>query len=258
MKRDYLSRLSRAARWYLPPAEAAEVLEDYRELIEAEPKGEEELRRDIGSPKEAVGQLVQLKAYQRWMTVFAVLVACVLLPAVTPVLYRLFWWNTAYQVSQIGWTFLLAGMVLSFLWFQQNGKREGSLPKGVLPVMLIPLAGMAWSWLVALTALFWLGPMAQFFTEHPTSGPVIHWTLLLSGLVMGLTGLFGLVKARLYDRRWRAVYVWALAGILLCLSVWTFLTSMSLEFTTGWQTPLLTKYILITLAGLVGTGVSRC
>ena len=25
MRRDYLSRLSRAARWYLPPAEAAEA-----------------------------------------------------------------------------------------------------------------------------------------------------------------------------------------------------------------------------------------
>ena len=33
MRRDYLSRLSRAARWYLPPAEAAEVLEDYREIV---------------------------------------------------------------------------------------------------------------------------------------------------------------------------------------------------------------------------------
>ena len=30
---DYFSRLSWAAKWYLPPAEAAEVLEDYRAIV---------------------------------------------------------------------------------------------------------------------------------------------------------------------------------------------------------------------------------
>ena len=43
MRWDYLSRLSLAARWYLPPAEAAEGLEDYREIVEG--RSEEELRR---------------------------------------------------------------------------------------------------------------------------------------------------------------------------------------------------------------------
>ena len=49
---DYLSRLSRAARWYLPPAEAAEVLEDYREIVAG--RSEEELRRDLGTPRAAM------------------------------------------------------------------------------------------------------------------------------------------------------------------------------------------------------------
>ena len=48
MRRDYLSRLSRAARWYLPPAEAAEVLEDYREIVAG--RSEEELRRGLDAP----------------------------------------------------------------------------------------------------------------------------------------------------------------------------------------------------------------
>ena len=54
MRRDYLSRLSRAARWYLPPAEAAEVLEDYREIVAG--RSEEELRRDLGTPRAAMRQ----------------------------------------------------------------------------------------------------------------------------------------------------------------------------------------------------------
>ena len=54
MRRDYLSRLSRAARWYLPPAEAAEVLEDYREIVAG--RSEEELRRGLGTPRAAMRQ----------------------------------------------------------------------------------------------------------------------------------------------------------------------------------------------------------
>ena len=65
---DYFSRLSRAARWYLPPSEAAEVLEDYREIVKG--RSGEELRRDLGTPGAAVKQLVQPKAYRRWLAVF--------------------------------------------------------------------------------------------------------------------------------------------------------------------------------------------
>ncbi len=53
MRWDYLSRLSLAARWYLPPAEAAEVLEDYREIVEG--RSEEELRREVGGPLKLSG-----------------------------------------------------------------------------------------------------------------------------------------------------------------------------------------------------------
>ena len=82
MKRDYFSRLSLWARWYLSKKEAAEVLEDYREIIDG--RSEEELRRDIGRPKDAVCCLVQPAVYQRWLKVFAVLSVAVLIPAVSP------------------------------------------------------------------------------------------------------------------------------------------------------------------------------
>ena len=75
---------------------------------------------------------------------------------------------------------------------------------------------------------------------------------------MGLTGLFGLVQARLGDRRWRAVYILGLTGVLTSLFVWSMLSSMSLDFSTGWQTPLLIKLSLRTFAGLAGTAVALC
>ena len=76
MRRDYLSKLTRALRWYLPPAEAAEVLEDYREIVEG--RSEEELRREVGAPWETARRLAQPKAHRRWLAAFGTLTVCLL------------------------------------------------------------------------------------------------------------------------------------------------------------------------------------
>ena len=259
MRKDYFSSLSRAARWCLPPAEAAEVLEDYRDLIEQAPRSDEALRRDLGNPKDAVGQLVQVKAYRRWLMVFAALAVCALFPAVGPIYARLFWWNKIYWFAQLEWAFLLAGCILSFLWFQRNGGKRDGLPRGIFPAMLVPLAGLAWSWYIALLALYRMTAFYEFLVKHPMLGADITLTLLGGGLVAGLIGLFGLIRARMSDRRWRAVYVLGLAGAVLSLSVWATLTRMDLTFSVpNWQTPILLRYIAITSLGLVGTGASLC
>ena len=71
--------------------------------------------------------------------------------------------------------------------------------------------------------------------------------------------MFALVKARMTNRRWQAVYILALAGCILGLSIYALWTSMDISFSdTGWQTPILLRYITITLLGFVGTGVSLC
>ena len=259
MRKDYLSRLSRAARWCLPPAEAAEVLEDYQDLIEQEPRSDEALRRDLGNPKDAVGQLVQVKAYRRWLAVFAALAVCALFPAVGPILSRLFWWNEIFWFTQLDWAYLLAGWVLSFVWFQRNGRKESALPRGIFPAMLVPLAGMVWSWYIALSAMYWMTELYEFLSKNPMLAPNLYLTLLCNALIMGLAGLFGLIRARMGDRRRREVYVLGLAGAVLTMSVWALLSCMDLSFSdTGWQTPILLRYIIITLLGLVGTGVSLC
>nr|WP_325204139.1 hypothetical protein [uncultured Oscillibacter sp.] len=121
MRRDYLSRLSRAARWYLPPAEAAEVLEDYREIVAG--RSEEELRRDLGTPRAAIKQLAQPKAYRKWLAVFLILSACVLLPAVDSTLEGLslsvwlsgmshMFWNSNGTIARLSMPLFPLGIVL--------------------------------------------------------------------------------------------------------------------------------------------------
>ena len=252
MKQDYMSRLARTARWYLPPAEASVVLEDYQEIVQG--RSEEVLRRDVGTPKDAVGRIVEIKAYQRWLAVFASLAACVALPMV--IAHNNRYWRPLIAPAYIG--FLCLGTILSLWWFRRNGRREGPLSRGVLLLLALILLGMAWVWLYAGLVLTesWelLGIVSALI---PPQG--VHLTLTAGSFAIGLAGIFGLVMARLGDRRWQAVYVLGLSGDLLSLSFWLLLCSMNMDPSVpGWKTPFLLQYAAITLLGLIGTGVSLC
>lgn len=277
MQKDYLSSLSRAARWCLPPAEAAEVLEDYRDLIEQEPRSEEALRRDLGSPWSAARQLVQPKAYRRWVAVFAVLAACVLPPAVLPLLRELsgramfrfdaygadwLWWfpGLCDRVIPFRTGLLLAGVALALVWFRR-GKGEDkcrTLPKGVMPLLLLLLMGMAFQWVNAWILLNEPVKVWEWLTSEIVEA--LRLAMTLDMFVMGVIGVFALVKARMTNRRWRAVYIPALAGSVLGMAIyalWCY-ADLSVVGTAGWQTPILLEYIAITVLGLVGTGASLC
>lgn len=267
MKRDYLSSLSRAARWYLPPAEAAEVLEDYQDIVGREQRSEEQLRRDLGGPRSAARQLAQPKAYRRWIAVFLTLAAILLLPAADMFLAEL--WGMALMLfhidlllngianaSRYAEAFFPVGMLLSFAWFQRNGSKARAPWKKILPLLLLVLLGMAWVWFVAWVILEMRFEAFDFL--FPDRGWIIRLTLSLNALIAGLVGIAGLVKARLEDRRWRAVYVWGLAGVVLNIFLWKVLASMSIDFSGSWQLPYLIRLVTITAAGILGTAVSLC
>lgn len=263
MRRDYLSRLSLAARWYLPPAEVAEVLEDYREIVAG--RSEEELRRDLGTPRAAMKQLAQPKAYRRWLAVFTFLLAIVVLPTADEVvselsqyLYHL--WGITLFLNGFTWTSFFAelslpiGAAVSLVWFQRNGQRGRRLPKGMVSFFILVLAEMAWVWFIAWAVLTLRFELIDFLFPGPR---VIHLTLAVDILLAGLTGVIGLIKARLEDQRWRAVYVWGLTGVVLNIFLWKLVTSMNLV-DGYWQGPYWIRIAVITLLGLLGTGVSLC
>ena len=264
MRWDYLSRLTRAARWYLPPAEAAEVLEDYREIVEG--RTEEELRREVGSPRETARRLAQPKAYRRWLAVFLVLSACVLLPAVDPILEELsltawlfgshMFWNSNGSIARLSMPLFPLGIVLPLAWFQRNGGTGRAPSKRTLPIFALILLGIAWVWF-----LFWV-ILAERFDVIDFLFPDLAWTvrliICLNTLIAGAAGMTGLIKSRLEDRRWRAMYIWGLTGVVLNSFLWQILTSMTFESSAGWQGPYWIRLAFITAAGLLGTGVSLC
>lgn len=264
MRRDYFSRLSRAARWFLPPAEAAEVLEDYREIVAG--RSEEELRRDLGTPWAAIKQLAQPKIYRKWLAVFLILSACVLLPAVDSTLEGLslsvwlsgmshMFWNSNGTIARLSMPLFPLGIVLPLVWFQRNGGKGRALSKRTLPVFALVLLGFVWVWF-----LFWV-ILTERFDVVDFLFPDMIWTVrlitCLNLLIGGAAGMAGLIKSRLEDRRWRAMYIWGLTGAVLNSFLWQIFTSMNL--TDGyWQGPYWIRLVFITLAGLIGTAVSLC
>lgn len=259
-RKDYLARLNRAARWSLPRAEADEVVSDYRELLAARPRSEAELSRDLGDPAKAVRLLRQGWAYEGWIAVFLVLAVSLLLPVLCifqPV------WNVMEPYHRQLLKFLPAvGMGAALVWFFWSDRSQGRrpLPKGLLPLLVLLLAAaagvVAFTWAVMFVFLkggtIPLVPPARI-------GPAISVLFEFLGGLAGLLGMLGLVRARIADRRWRALYVLALAVASVSLSVLAVLRSMSLDISApGWWLPYFWKSVGLSAVGLAATGVALC
>ena len=86
MKKSYIVRLERWARWMLPRQEAEDVIADYRDIVGSPPRPQEELVQDLGRPRDVVRQLTTRRAYRTWLAVFAVMSVCILVPGISPTL----------------------------------------------------------------------------------------------------------------------------------------------------------------------------
>ena len=292
MKKDYMARLERAARWRLPAQEAEDVISDYRDIVSDPPRTEEELCREVGDPEQVIKLLVSPpRAYYTWLAVFAALAFCLLAAALAPLpaspSFRLsLWyeWFSGYRLSdpEFGiWCFLpiaqlAAGMVLCLLWFLR--RREAvNYPrsKGMLLCALLLAAVMAYAWWVVwrisaspeqyLTT--WVddgvGYRANFAPGLFEMSGGLEWGgCALSGLV----GMVALVKARTQDRRWAAVYLLALTAAVLSLAVLAMLANFSdlspynerfrYTYSDGWLAPYLPQFAAVTALGLIGSGVA--
>lgn len=274
MKKDYMTRLERAARWRLPLREAEDVIADYREMVGDPPRSEEELLRDLGKPQDAIKSLVQPKQYRIWLAVFTVMAACILIPGASPLPGGLYfvWFNLFYDIAVPGFTlcrlFLIAGTAVSLFWFRPRREEPRTPLPLSIPIALAALLavmGFVWwaSWQLTLYpggALanpvwhlpygFWW-PMANYYE----GGNLLAFLLEWSAVPLTVLGTTALVKARTRDRRWRAVYILSLSAMMLAFCLLAVLTSM--ELTTPPVFPL--RYsIEITLIGLIGTGVALC
>ena len=283
MKKDYMDRLERAARWRLPRQEAEDVIADYWDIVGQPPRPEEELRRDVGDPEQVVKLLMAPpRAYRIWLAVFAVMAACILIPVNCPVplflpdKFGLIW---VCLFSPYVYLFIpgfhmylwlmIPGIVLSLAWFRpRKGEPKASLPRPLIVTLIVEFALMAAVWwcfyqfslypdgIMFQPALIthWLDAMNGWTTPHSAwAGEALQW----GGIAVGIAGVVALVKARTQNRRWRAAYVMSFALMMLAfclLNQYSFLDPSdgfaSMEAHTR------QCCTVITIIGLAGTGVA--
>ena len=284
MKKDYMTRLERAARWRLPREEAEDVIADYRDIV-----GDEELRRNLGKPRDVIAPLTPQRAYHVWLAVFAALAACALLPALSAMpgmwhLWYLFRRLTfcvlpldVYNLSISPATVLpFLGMAGALVWFRwKGGAKRGQLSPAV-PALLA--AAGAWTVAVLAADWFWMrDPIAfsEMWGQMPLyilgvrfgppgytvsrSAHILLGALEWGGFAMALLSVFALVKARTRDRRWAAVYILALTAVLLSAEALALLNNMEISVADpDWWVDTLRAWAVYAGVGFVGAGAALC
>ena len=277
MKKDYMARLERAARWRLPPREVEDVIADYREMVGDPPRPEEELLRDLGKPRDAVRPLTRKWPYRIWLAVFAFLSLCILSFGISVYDWRLFLiyfgdyiYGTRDLLSRV---VPALGAATALVWFRWQGRKGARLPRAI-PILLAALLACCVGIMLYCRAFSrdFYGFLDAWGTMPALLGPSPGEPISVSfylpqdfmrygSLVLSLAAVFWLVKARTSDRRWAAVYIMTLTVMLAALNVVAWVHSMD-------PTPFLTLEELfrqmlfesagITAVGMIGAGVALC
>ena len=278
MKKDYMARLERAARWRLPSREAEDIIADYREIVGDPPRPEEELLRDLGKPRDAIMSLVQPRQYRIWLAVFLAASVCILALGFSPTMIGFPLWLLFFdpwypwRANELVNPYIVAvlGAVTVLVWFRRQGRKEARLPRAI-PILLAVL--LAWCGGVLLVCGLCARDFDAFLgmwgTVRPWIGPVdsVSASFYLTRVAMAegcgiiaLAGEAGLVKARTRDRRWAAVYIMAMTVIMTCVAYVSMTGSMDLTFVTVEEffRQVLILDAGITAVGVVGTGVALC
>ena len=272
MEKDYMTQLSRWARWMLPWQEADVVIADYHDITGIPPRSGEELLRDLGRPRNVVKALAQPKQYYLWLAMFGVMTVCILMQVnsnlISPVLLWLALCDGLFKHwRDIFYCYILfaPGIIAALVWFRRQGRKTKSIPKAVpilLAVLLVYTGGVLliyWSCYWNLDAVLgtWEGVPAWI---RPEEGPfyLLQFAMSYSCSLFALTGVYSLVRARTGDRRWAAVYVLAMTALLISRAVleWSVIPVITNPEEKFRQ--LMLRCTIAAAAGMAGTGAALC
>lgn len=252
-KQTYMKKFSYAVRWRLPKPEADEVLADYEEIFSGCPAGNDgSFIQELGGPLEAARLLTEPGEYRRWLAAFGFMAVCLLLPEFLLLRARF----NRYPLAAMCFL-LIIGTAISQAWFWprrgEGGRRPFPKKLFLLLGCLLVIMAAAAAILAGLAAGIWeLLPPAMY-------GTAAYRIMGAAGTAAAMAGLFGLVKARMSDRRWRALYVMGLMVLTECVLAIAVLVSMDISASSSaWWASYAAGSGIIGLVGLAGTGVSLC
>ena len=263
-KEQYLKKFSRAVRWRLPPQESEEAIADYRELIFQEGRDETKLVEELGNPVQAANLLTDVKAYYRWLKVFAVLAFGLLLLVkwdwtgwVRLNFTLLEWWWYPVWVMAVG-------LPLSLYWFRRHGQKNGPLSRRLVLALITELiAGSGviyWIWDISGRILFYSQSASGAIEVSTQEVHRLISAMMYVGTFSALAALAGLVLAKRYDRRWLALYALGLTVAVMIAFTTFVMKSMDLSAPAPYefQPYVFARLLPIGAVGLIGTGVALC
>jgi len=255
-KKTYLERFSRLAHWRLPPSEAEEVIADYEELVSAHPEDGTALVKTLGDPLVAVKLLGMTKEYLCWMAIFGLLCVSLIYFCLDMLIegYCPYGFGHLYDLDKILF-YLSIGLLSFWKWKSPKGK-SGKCP-GLLPAllgMLVPagvLAAVTVSMCIILLG-FLKGELSLpvFWIAH-----VMRTSLCLAGTVSFIAALTGLVKSRIWNRRWLALVIMAVTVLFLCMQMVLLIRSLD-DAEAGLR--VIRQYIPVAIIGTAGVIWSLC
>lgn len=251
-KHTYLKKLSRAVRWRLPEREAKEVLADYEEILAEKPDElDEAALQSLGEPVAAAAALTNQSVYRRWMVSFGVMAFFILVSWCL-----LFRGGFYHEPTICVWGAFLLGVGLALFWFRfQRGRERQKCPKELWVWLGVVLALATVSGMV----LWGLAVEAWKMLPDRMYGITARLALCISGSVAMVAGIRGLIKARLSNHRWSALYILALVVLLEAVSVLALLTGIDTSApVSNWWVPYLIRWATLAGVGLLATGVSLC
>ena len=246
-KETYLKKFSSAVRWMLPKSDADEVLADYDEILSEYSEEDENIFvKELGEPVQAAKLLSEPKVYHRWLVAFSLMAFCLLISEF--LILRANFNN--YSNTSMYIIFIL-GLSVSFIWFRPKyrEKHKSTFPPKLLLMLFVLIVCMVVT-AVIVESLF---QKNWNFIPFEIYGVVVYRTLLFTGTLATIFGLFGLIKARLSDYRWRSLYVMSLTLLVECVLILAILVSMGslIHFP-------ITNLIVIGVIGFIFTVVSIC
>ncbi len=218
--KTFFAQLNLALHWYLPQPEADEVQEDYQDMQRQAAEDGEVFPPKEDDPQKIARSLSDRREYHRWLLAFGAMLACPLAATVFLINYYvpiLDWYTASGLIYLLFWLGLLAAL----LWNRRCRQRQPAVPRpprllagcAALTLFDIVSLGLAISWTVYIR-------LVPSYYNMWVNGTMMNTYIALVCLTNVLYCLAALLRSRLENRRWLALYI---IGITMLLGAMLYL-----------------------------------
>lgn len=247
--KSFFTQLNLALHWYLPQLEADEVREDYRDMQRQAAEAGEVFPPKEDNPLKIARNLSDRREYRRWLLAFGVMLACPLAVGAYLVNYYfpLFDWQNSVFFTQM---FFWLGLLAALHWNRHSRRRLPALPRpprlsagcAALAVFNLVSLGLAISWTVYIM-------LVPDYYNMWINGTIMNTYIALVCLPNILYCLAAVLRCRLENRRWLALYVVGITLLLGAMLYLDYLHTMVIEYDLRYEAIDRLKSFILPLLG---------